>query len=218
MRSSGICLDVDGSAIESGVDRSRYHHTLTPTDTYTTRGKFGKGTLFNGTTSFVDCGNDSSLNITDAITIEAWVKSSDTTNIQMIVEKVNATPSGFALYFRPTSPYMRFLIKDSSGNTHIAEPTVQCQDGHWHHIIATFNGTVMKVYVNSIEKASTDWTGSIPTNIKKLLIGYGSHYFFHYNGTIDEVRIYNRALSATEIKRNYLSKAYLYVPHPVRIP
>ncbi len=71
----------------------------------------------------------------------------------------------------------------------------------WNHITQTYNSSEQKLYVNGELKTSQALTGSISTNTNNLLIG---DYLF--NGTIDEVRIYNRALSPDEIKMHYKSE------------
>ena len=166
--------------------------------------KYGTAMKFDGTDDYVDCGNDESLDITEAITIEAWVKTSDTSNTQQIVEKVTDIPAnGYTIYFRNSSPYLRFRINEN-GNDHDVNTTTQYQDGEWRFVVGSFNGTVMKLYVDGVEVGTTSWTGSIGANNSPLMVGYGSRYANYFNGSIDEVRIYNRALSSDEIKTHYL--------------
>ena len=168
-------------------------------------GKFGNGLQFDGVNDYVDAGNANSLNPT-FITISAWVKTSNTATFQNIVEKTNSTSSGFALYFRSSSPWIRFRINDTMGTSHDAEVTTQYQDGAWHHIVATFNGTTSKMFVDSIDKATTSWTGSIPSTSVNLRIGYGTYYPNYFNGTMDEVQIWNRALTAEEVQEDFNPK------------
>ena len=71
----------------------------------------------------------------------------------------------------------------------------------WHHIALTYDKENIKLYVDGVEKDSKSCTSSISTNTKSLKIGK------NVSGTIDEVRIYNRALSAEEIRAHYLRGA-----------
>lgn len=218
--STGCVLNVDASAIESGISRDRNHHTLTPTDTTTVRGKAGKGTLFNGTTSFVDCGNDSSLNITDALSTEAWLYPTVASTLLGILKKALAWDSGTDNMLRLSADNTcRFAVFDTTDTYRQVDSLSTYQANEWLHLVGTKNTNgIMKVYINGIESGSANW-GAFTNRIDSasLIIGlvYNANYF---NGTISSVKIYNYALSPTQIKRNYLSKAYLYVSHPVRIP
>ncbi|RLI91232.1 MAG: hypothetical protein DRO95_04750, partial [Candidatus Altiarchaeales archaeon] len=73
-----------------------------------------------------------------------------------------------------------------------------------HHIVLTYDKVNMRLYVDGVEKNSTAYNTAISTNTKSLKIGY------LFNGTIDEIRIYNRALSAKEIKIHHLSEFQKY--------
>lgn len=79
----------------------------------------------------------------------------------------------------------------------------------WYHIVAVYNGTSMKIYKNGTElPGSTTFSGNISTNSYNVTIGQiagtpDSWNAYRWNGTIDEVKIYNRALSASEILADY---------------
>ncbi len=76
-------------------------------------------------------------------------------------------------------------------------------DGNWHHISATYNGSDMRLYVDGVLKATnTSYSGDLPTNSGDLWIGanYSNSTQANFNGTIDEVLIFNRSLSAEEIQ------------------
>ena len=69
--------------------------------------------------------------------------------------------------------------------------------GDWSHIAMTYDGSTQKLYVNGSLAASAALSGSINQDANSLLIGQ------FFNGMLDEVAIYNRALSATEVKDHY---------------
>ena len=70
----------------------------------------------------------------------------------------------------------------------------------WTHLAATYDGTTMRLYVNGVQVASRPQTGNIATSTNPLQIGGDSIYGQYWSGRIDEVRVYNRALSAAEIQ------------------
>jgi len=70
----------------------------------------------------------------------------------------------------------------------------------WTHLAATYDGATMRLYVNGVQVASRAQTGAIATSTNPLQIGGDSIYGQYFAGRIDEVRIYNRALSAAQIQ------------------
>src|SRR5262249_18149777 len=72
----------------------------------------------------------------------------------------------------------------------------------WAHLAETYDGATMRLYVNGVQVASRAQTGAIATSTNPLQIGGDSLYGQYFAGRIDEVRIYNRALSAVEIQND----------------
>src|SRR5438046_5942311 len=72
----------------------------------------------------------------------------------------------------------------------------------WAHLAATYDGATMGLYVNGVQVTSRAQTGAIATSTNPLQIGGDSIYGQYFAGRIDEVRIYNRALSAAEIQND----------------
>jgi hypothetical protein len=70
----------------------------------------------------------------------------------------------------------------------------------WSHVAVTWDGSIMRLYVNGVEVANHARTGTLQTTTTPLRIGGNSPYGEFFLGRIDEVRIYNRALSAAEIQ------------------
>jgi len=81
----------------------------------------------------------------------------------------------------------------------------------WHHVVETYDRSYQNLYVDGKLKASKPLTGAISTNTNNLVIGKC------FNGIIDEVRIYNRALSAEEIQKLYLSEGAPTPPLDVKV-
>ena len=98
---------------------------------------------------------------------------------------------------------MRFAIDTSSSDT--VDTTTSFVDTNWHHVVSTYNGTVMKIYVDGqLDNNETHSAGgNIESNAYDITIG--SNHATHYspNATMDEVAIYNRTLSADEILNHY---------------
>ena len=166
-------------------------------------GKFGKALSFDGSNDYVDCGNDSSLNPSN-ITMEAWAKANSLSNWAGIVTNKKDANHGINLQMG-TVQNIAALVGDGSSWVYVKTSWAP-STGVWYHIVVTHEGTTNKLYVNgNLEDTKTKGLAySTPTT--KTVIGY----FYYdtsgslpFNGTIDEVRIYNRALTADEIADLY---------------
>jgi len=94
----------------------------------------------------------------------------------------------------------------SDSTTYSATSTTSINDNKWHYLTGTYDGETLKVYVDGVfEDDNTDPSGNLPTDTGALRIGadYQATPANFFNGLIDDTRIYNRALSASEIKRLY---------------
>ena len=167
--------------------------------TWTTAGKYGGALTFNGTDALVVVNSSASLNVTNAMTQEAWVyptasKSSWSTVMHRQTDAyyLHAScpdgamrPAGGAI-FNGTESYVA-----SAG----AIPL-----NTWTHLAATYDGTTLKIYINGTLSSSKTATGDVQSNANPLRIGGNYPYGQFFEGKIDEVRVYNRALSQSEIQ------------------
>ncbi len=94
----------------------------------------------------------------------------------------------------------------SGGTTYSATSTTSVNDNKWHHVLGTYDGQTLNMYVDGVwEDDNTDPSVSLPTNAGAVRIGadYQDTPANFFNGLIDEVRVYSRALTGEEIKRLY---------------
>jgi hypothetical protein len=147
---------------------------------------------FDGRNSYVDSANGSALNFTDALTIEAWI----------LVDEV---PAGESLIAgKDTSSYALTFYKDgncwfyAAGSGHAVLAPVMLHI--WQHVAGTYDGQRMALYVNGELLAAQECAGKIAPSAADLAIGKGPSYF---KGKIAGVKIYGRALSEDEIRRDY---------------
>ncbi len=159
--------------------------------------------MFNGVSSFIDCGNES-RNITNQLTISAWVKTFSADR-QLLVSKYNfeedlgyflATEDGFAIVGG----------RDNSDNFWQAISTSTIHDGEWHHIVGIIDQNKWQIWVDCfMETEITTQTANPHLNCTDpLTIGFwhqgdgaGNHRYFE--GIIDEVRLYNRPVTESEV-------------------
>jgi len=171
-------------------------------------GKFGSALSFLGD-DYVDCGNDESLNITDAITIEAWVNA-ETIPTGNAIEQLVTKQCAYVLSWDHISTGgTAFWIYD--GSWHNSGSGITPSSNVWHHLVGIYDGNNISLYIDGA-LASSEPIGSttIATNANNLYIGSGvlTSYF---NGTIDEVRIYAGALSGAEVMHNYTHSPIYYM-------
>jgi chitodextrinase len=168
--------------------------------TWSTTGKYGKALTFNGTNSWVTVPNSTSLHLTTGMTLEAWVNptSSQSGVWQSVIMKEHTGDLDYALYKanstgKPEGVVYTTAEHELPGTSNLALNT-------WAHLSETYDGTTMRLYVNGVQVASKAQTGSINVSTGALRIGGDSIWGEYFKGMIDDVRIYNRALSATEIQ------------------
>src|SRR5262249_15842162 len=168
--------------------------------TWTTSGRYGNALSFSGTNALVTINNSASLQLTSAMTLEAWVYPTTVNSAwRDVIYKGNDN----------------YYLEGTSSNSHHPLPVAivggvyteavgpnSLTANTWAHLAETYDGATMRLYVNGVQVASRAQTGAIATSTNPLQIGGDSLYGQYFAGRIDEVRIYNRALSATEIQND----------------
>lgn len=175
-----------------------------------TTGKFGKALSFAGTNNSLVTVNDSaSLHMTSAITVEAWVyPTAFNGNFQpIIIKPMNSAFSSISFALQGASRTTEVPSFGLSVLSNNISGSVILPLNAWSHLAATYDGTTARLYINGTPVASQAQTGTLTTATQPLSIG------MNWGGRIDEVRIYNRALSAGEIQTN-MNTSVITVPAP----
>jgi len=163
-------------------------------------GKFGKALSFDGTDDHTSVLHNSVLSAPSRLTVQAWFKPHTVVPLyqQIVGKQVSCDEYRLILYGNT----IRGQIYDASN-----EYTVNSANGGvyvtadvWHNVVMTYDNANLKLYVNGVLVDSTSLTITINPNIAPLYIAINSGVHFPFNGVIDEVRIYNRTLSAAEIQ------------------
>ena len=179
-----------------------------------------KSIALDGVDDYVDCGNDSSLNLTSQITWSAWVKFNALNNAVNYGIVSNFDPNqGFKytfIYYPSTtssSRKLRLRINSSSGSlSGYYDTSIDLSDDQWHHVAFSFDGTTnangIKVYVDGVNVNSfTASNAGIFSSSGSTLIGAYQTASWFANANIDEVSLYNTELSASDITSIYNSGA-----------
>ena len=163
-------------------------------------GKFGRSLGFDGVSDLVTIAASASVNVTTAITVEAWVYPTEAANWRTILFKEapgQANGHSYALYsaFGAEGPGGHVLVANQV-NAHDPAALVLSR---WTHVAMTYDGSRIRSYVDGVERASAAAAGPINLSNGVLRIGGNAIWGDYFTGRIDEVRLYNRALSAAEI-------------------
>ena len=155
--------------------------------------------------SWAEVHDNASLDISDAITLEAWVywDTSDTI-ASGVFGKWTASNQCYLLYKTNVGNTVRFYINSSAvGYTSLT-------DG-WHHIVGTYDRTNKRLYVDGAQVNFNAQVDAIATSSLPLEIGrYDQQPAYGYDDQIAQPRIYNRALTAEEVERNYNAGKNIY--------
>jgi len=171
-----------------------------------TTGRFGQAIEFDGSNDYVNCGDDTSLDITGAITIEAWIYPNAVDEQVELVCRDDQTNRNYVLYIENDNTIQLHIW---SGNTDVwATSNTTITTGQWYHLVGTYDGSQQKIYINGIlDGTPVNRTGAIDNDDVSLIIGaraLESPPDRFFDGLIDEVAIFNRSLSAEEIRDHYL--------------
>ncbi|MEK7658496.1 MAG: LamG-like jellyroll fold domain-containing protein, partial [Patescibacteria group bacterium] len=175
-------------------------------------GRVGKALMFTGgadesNIKRVDLGNPANLVTPSEITVSVWAKSNNLTSIGSIVSKYafSTGKNGFAIYQRAGN--MVAIVADSTGMGFVT--LTGASDLNWNLWTMTFKNNVITFYKNGVEKGTANWAGGINSSSNRLFIG--AAYYTNtiakdgFDGAIDDVRIYNKVLSAAEVLGLYNS-------------
>ncbi|MBK9228212.1 MAG: proprotein convertase P-domain-containing protein [Ignavibacteria bacterium] len=163
--------------------------------------------LFNGVnTSYISVPNSAALNITGSLTLEAWINQTSTTaSARGIISKGGTLGTSLRYGLRLVNGRIIFII--NGGTRLMSKSTTFIQPGAWYHVSATFNSGTNEygIYINGVLDSSMTSALALPqSNTDSLFVGIsGSTSAF--NGKLDEVRVWDKALSADEVSANYRS-------------
>ena len=183
------------------TDSSGLGNSGTVSNTTWTTGHSGSALKFNGTSSWVTIAPAASLNLSTGMTLEAWVNPSTGSGWRSVILKERSGGLSYALYSsngasRPGG------WTDNGGNDYFVLGNAAVALNTWTHLAVTYDGTSLRFYTNGV---LVNTEAGIPTILQgsgSLRVGGDSIWGEYFRGVIDDVRVYNRALSVDEIQRD----------------
>jgi hypothetical protein len=191
----------EGAGTVAGDASGNANHAALRGATWTTAGRYGRGLALDGIDDWVTVADAASLDLTRGMTLEAWVRPARLSGWRTVLLKEGGGALAYALYAHDNAPrpaaYARLSGQTSS---HGAFGTSQLPLNTWTHMAATYDNATLRLYINGSQVHSQALTGSMVTTTGALRIGGNSLWGEYFQGTLDEVRVYARALSAAEIR------------------
>ncbi len=189
----------------TAYDRSGYSNngTWTGTTAVSAPGKYGKAGVFNGSSNYVSvpAAANSSLDIVNAVTIEAWVKPGLANQDVRIFNRGQYATRGYGLVQAGT----QFNLGQNGASNFSAGPTIVA--GQWYHVVGVVNNTASQIWVNGVlvGTGTVNVGGSSTSDPAQIgaEITSGAVIQRYFNGSIDEVKIYNYPRSASQIVEDY---------------
>jgi hypothetical protein len=162
-------------------------------------GKLGGGLRFDGTNDYVG-GTGVPVNGAPAISLSVWIKSTNTSSYIVSIPYNTGGFNGFDLRFATT---VKAYLKTSNTGVDL-ESGVSISDGSWHHVVTTYDGASFRIYTDGVLRNTGAATGTVVVQAdNEFNFGRLGTFGAYFSGSLDEVRIYNRALGANEITRLY---------------
>ncbi len=160
---------------------------------------------FDGTEDYIDCGGSVDFDLTSTFTLNAWIKLISVGSYSAIISKGSSGVN---------NPY--FLAAHSNNNIYLGirftnlgykeKGIGSFSINKWHNVIGIYDGINMYGYVDGVMSSKTPWTDTIITLGQNLQLGGRiSTSYSWFNGLIDDILIYNQAISTSKVKQNYYS-------------
>ena len=187
-----------------------YNGTPTSVD-FNVEGKYGLAGSFNGTSSQINLGNSQPLSVTQTgeISISLWVKTTDDTAYLYAKGDDSAAKYEHNLELLANGTLKSAILNSGAGEAASVTSTATVDDGNFHHVVVTIdNGSSMSLYIdNGTPVTTTSWSGSVAyqSTVPFMLGAFEGipAASSKLNGSLDQIRIFNKAVSATEVGTLY---------------
>ena len=165
-------------------------------------GKAGNALNFDGANDYVEVPDAPLLRIGNQHTLSAWIKPDNTNNFRQIIGK-GAYSYNMAIF----SGKIRYILYNGITISQV-DSVSTVPTGVWTHVACTYDGAQAKIYINGLLNKQVSWSLT-PTQLTAVIqIGSGGGSSYYFKGQMDEVRLYQRALSANELSLIAPSQTY----------
>ncbi len=157
---------------------------------------------FDGATNYIEIGDSPDFHSLNQVTLSVWFKTTDSSRFwtKMVGKHYDAQFGSFYIVWE--HQYVRFSAITPHQYPGIASGNIAY--GNWHHACGVYDGTLMSLYVDGVLVNSAPNSGAIKETNYPVTIGRSEKWNEYYHGSIDDIRIYNRALAESEIQALYI--------------
>ncbi|MGW4425943.1 LamG-like jellyroll fold domain-containing protein [Streptosporangium sp. NPDC004631] len=164
-------------------------------------GKYGNALSFGGAGgSWVTVPHSTSLRLSTGMTLSAWVNPSAADGYRTVLMKDHANGSAYGLYASNGTAPSGWALKPDAIGHNIVNGVSTLPLNTWSHVAVTYDGTVIRLYVNGNEAGQVAATGNLIDDGGALHLGGDTKWGEYFSGLIDEVRIYDRAQTTAQIQ------------------
>jgi len=216
------CYSLDGNALDP-ISNLNGTVTSAVTPTVNRFSVANSAYYFNGTAaSYIELPDDPLLKPANAISFSVWLKPNSNGGAHIIYTRNNLSSNfeAYQLCVFVGAPVFRLNKSSSSGNN-IALSSTTVTPGTWYHIACTIDNSSVNLYLNGVLQgtASSTFSGFDYMSGKKVYLGDSHETFsYPYNGSMDNLRFYNRTLTATEVSLLYTNDPACVVTSSVTVP
>lgn len=200
----------------TGEDLSVYQHHGTLYETTSTTDRFGNSDAaiyFDGDNDYILLSDADHLDINnnEPFSVSLWLKQDGGNTDKYFLSKYNPSLGSNGAYAFGTGytgdAYSWFYFNNEGGTEN--RGSVDLNDGNWHHYVAVYSpGETISLYIdNQLDIEQTVTSSGNSSNSTDLIIGCGANFSQYFTGSLDDIRIYKRALSTEEI-----NGLFSYVP------
>lgn len=159
----------------------------------------GTSLHFDGVDDYASVPDNNTLDIANAITVEAWVYPTKNSGIQNVLSKSSTGPNNSYIFPRTDDGWQNFVgylsLNGGWQTISYAYPSLNT----WHHLALTYDGSIIKLYLDGVLVNSRAATGTIDANTNVLALGNQTGFGEFYGGRVDELRLWNVARTQAQI-------------------
>jgi len=159
-------------------------------------GRVGRGATLDGTSGYINIPNKTAYQMTSAMTLSAWAKPTGTTGT---IAGKWGTQNSYRLLL--SGGKYAFSVTLSTGTVVTATATAAASTTAFSHVAGVFTGANAILYVNGVQVATASASGSLKSSTDPIRVGNITTNSNYYKGAVDELRLYNTALSAAQLNR-----------------
>lgn len=171
------------------------------------------GVTLNGSSQYITMGDISTYEFVSAFSVQCWVKTTSGSG-QAIVSKADGSSKGWRVVMNASGTISFQALTSAAATVFNITTTGAYNDGQWHHVVCTWDGTTgankVQIYVDgSVVKQGTASAGTPDANAEPFLIGaQSSSFLVKFTGSLMKVAVYNAELSSTQVATLYAQRRW----------